>query len=158
MSSLTELLRDPAVEQFARSRALEKKENASALLIAGLACTMSAPRGQLYGRAGRKCHLEDGERYLERAIRISGEHPVLVAALCLNYNMQRRGKEALAESYMGQARADTYWDELCNDSIDLEMEEELGALKKKLEEMEHRGSDLVPTIQSFKDWLFCSMV
>jgi hypothetical protein len=31
----------------------------------------SAPAGQLGGRAGRKCTLEDGERFLLRAIEVA---------------------------------------------------------------------------------------
>lgn len=38
---------------------------------AGQCCMKSAPAGQLGGRAGRKCTLEDGERILERAIQVS---------------------------------------------------------------------------------------
>ena len=43
------------------------------LCQAGRCSERSAPKGQLAGRAGRKCLLEDGERYLSRAMDASGE-------------------------------------------------------------------------------------
>jgi hypothetical protein len=39
-----------------------------AVLDKGRASTLSHPPGQLQGRAGRRCALEDGERYLERCV------------------------------------------------------------------------------------------
>lgn len=59
-----------------------------ALLEKGRERTMDAPRGQLLGRAGRRCTLEDGERYLLRAAR---ERPRdLRARLLLLRNLMRQ--------------------------------------------------------------------
>jgi hypothetical protein len=38
----------------------------------------SAPAGQLGGRAGRKCTLEDGERFLLRSIEVAHLYLVIV--------------------------------------------------------------------------------
>eukprot|EP00898_Chlorokybus_atmophyticus_P006131 jgi/Chlat1/6519/Chrsp45S05999 len=56
------------VERALRQEALLNPTSFDALLRAGVWCTMHAPRGQLYGRAGRRCALEDAERFLARAI------------------------------------------------------------------------------------------
>jgi hypothetical protein len=54
------------------------------LLRCGEAGTNAAPRSQLRGRAGRKCLLEDGERYLRRAIELDGTRPEAYAVLAHN--------------------------------------------------------------------------
>jgi hypothetical protein len=63
------------------------------LLEKGRAATMDAPSGQLQGRAGRRCTLEDGERYLSRA---AAARPADLRAhllLLRNLMMQAMGRE-----------------------------------------------------------------
>ncbi|GAQ78129.1 hypothetical protein KFL_000080330 [Klebsormidium nitens] len=63
------------------------------LLRCGEAGTYAAPTGQLRGRAGRKCLLEDAERYLRRAVELDGTRPEAYAVLALNLVEMGRGRE-----------------------------------------------------------------
>lgn len=62
-------------------------------LQAGQCCMKSAPAGQLGGRAGRKCTLEDGERILERAIQIAPGWPLAYVELIKCLALMGRGRE-----------------------------------------------------------------
>lgn len=83
------------IEQAARKMAARSPKDANALLWAGAACTHASPKGQLRGRAGRICNLEDGERYLLRSIDLSGREGIARWLLIQNVAMQH-GREAEA--------------------------------------------------------------
>lgn len=63
------------------------------MLEKGMHCTYHHPHGQLHGRAGRRCVLEDGERFLLRCISLkpAAVQPRLV--LMDNLLLQNRGRE-----------------------------------------------------------------
>ena len=81
------------LEQDARTRASKFPKDADALLWAGAACTHASPKGQLRGRAGRRCNLEDGERYLLRCIDLSDKECIAQWLLVQNLALQY-GREA----------------------------------------------------------------
>lgn len=60
---------------------------------AGRCTNESAPKGQLAGRAGRKCLLEDGERFLRRAVELAPHWPPSYAQLAKNLIAMGRGRE-----------------------------------------------------------------
>lgn len=55
--------------------------------------TFNHPPGQLYGRAGRRCTLEDGERTLLRCIDLRPSDPEAWIMLFKNIYAQNRGRE-----------------------------------------------------------------
>lgn len=87
------------LEQEARALASRFPKDADALLWAGAACTHASPKGQLRGRAGRRCNLEDGERYLLRCVDLSDSECiaqwVLVQNLALQYGREAESAKRL---------------------------------------------------------------
>ncbi|KAK9829146.1 hypothetical protein WJX72_004155 [[Myrmecia] bisecta] len=57
-------------------------------------CTFEHPTGQLHGRAGRRCVLEDGERMLRRCIAAAPSAVAPRLLLMHNLTKQNRGREA----------------------------------------------------------------
>lgn len=63
------------------------------ILEAARQCTFNHPGGQTYGRAGRRCVLEDGERSLMRCIDLQPEDPRGWLLMAQNLTRQNRGRE-----------------------------------------------------------------
>jgi len=77
-----------------------------ALLEKGRANTLDHPSGQLLGRAGRRCALEDGERFLERAVRARPSDLRARVLLLRNLMRQATGREAEVPGLALQALRD----------------------------------------------------
>eukprot|EP00270_Netrium_digitus_P008952 TRINITY_DN2705_c0_g1_i1.p1 TRINITY_DN2705_c0_g1~~TRINITY_DN2705_c0_g1_i1.p1 ORF type:complete len:161 (+),score=50.61 TRINITY_DN2705_c0_g1_i1:51-485(+) len=70
--------------------------------MAGLVSMKCAPAGQLGGRAGRKCVLEDAERFLSRALDLSPSFLPAYAVMAKALLLMGRGREAEVESVVQQ--------------------------------------------------------
>lgn len=82
-------------------------------LQAGRCCLKSAPAGQLGGRAGRKCTLEDGERFLLRAIEIAPGWPLAYAELMKCLALMGRGREQEISGVMEVMKQHCNYQQLC---------------------------------------------
>ncbi|CAI5524858.1 unnamed protein product [Closterium sp. Naga37s-1] len=72
---------------------------------AGRSGEWAAPKGQLAGRAGRKCMLEDSERFLLRAIELAPAWPLPYASLINALIAMGRGREKEAPAVLHQLLA-----------------------------------------------------
>ncbi|KAK9861205.1 hypothetical protein WJX84_007839 [Apatococcus fuscideae] len=81
--------RCPAAHGAPSSQSLQQQLYQS-LLEKARACTYDAPTGQLQGRAGRRCILEDGERMLLRCIRLQPQAAPPYLLLLANLGLQGR--------------------------------------------------------------------
>ncbi|CAI5958179.1 unnamed protein product [Closterium sp. NIES-65] len=72
---------------------------------AGRSGEQAAPKGQLAGRAGRKCMLEDSERFLLRAIELAPAWPLPYASLINALIAMGRGREEEAPAVLHQLLA-----------------------------------------------------
>lgn len=89
------------LEKEAREAAKGQSFDSQALLWAGAACTFASPKGQLKGRGGRRCNLEDGERYLLRSIAQSKD-PLLARCLLVQNISMQHGRETEAGNLLLQ--------------------------------------------------------
>ncbi|KAG0556817.1 hypothetical protein KC19_11G081100 [Ceratodon purpureus] len=80
---------------------------------AGRCCMKSAPAGQLGGRAGRKCTLEDGERFLLRAIEMAPGWPLAYAELMKCLELMGRGREQEVSQVMEVMKQHCNFQQLC---------------------------------------------
>ncbi|CAI5471163.1 unnamed protein product [Closterium sp. Yama58-4] len=72
---------------------------------AGRSGEQAAPKGQLAGRAGRKCMLEDSERFLLRAMELAPAWPLPYASLINALIAMGRGRENEAPAVLQQLLA-----------------------------------------------------
>ncbi|CAK9218111.1 unnamed protein product [Sphagnum troendelagicum] len=83
------------------------------LLQAGQCSMLGAPAGQLRGRAGRKCLLEDGERFLIRAIESAPGWPPAYAELTKSLQLMGRGRELEVGEVVRMMKSRCNLTELC---------------------------------------------
>jgi hypothetical protein len=74
---------------------------------------LGAPAGQLRGRAGRKCLLEDGERFLIRAIESAPGWPPAYAELTKSLQLMGRGRELEVGQVVRMMKSRCNLTELC---------------------------------------------
>ncbi|CAI7873304.1 unnamed protein product [Closterium sp. NIES-54] len=80
---------------------------------AGRSGEQAAPRGQLAGRAGRKCMLEDSERFLMRAIELAPTWPLPYASLINALIAMGRGRENEAPAVLQKLLAIPHLAAIC---------------------------------------------